>query len=462
MIENWKEMYLELLTNYLKDENELSLYRVSLLGKEMIENGISPEEVLESHLAVLKQIVMNIGFNEWVPCFYKSFNLLIELMTAFGVVYREYVELKDELKKAFATQVAYKRLKFYVDEMEFVTSRLASMNEELDRRIIELSSLQKISKAINSVLEFDQLLKSITSSLSELVEYSSCSIMLFGKDNKLMIKSAVRKDSKIFSEHQIKLHLNVGEYVLQNREVFLVSDISRDNRFDTHGLSIRSLLALPMLVEKEVVGIIAIDSDEPDKYTQDTTRLLSIVAAQAGMAIKNSYTYEEIKKISMTDGLTGLYNHRYFYERLKTEIDWARHYNTPVSLLMVDIDNFKEYNDNYGHTSGDRALKKIAEILLRSTRQEDVVARYGGEEFAVILISVNADTAGKIADRIRQDIMNEALDGDNSVRKLITVSIGGASFPVHAQNVKQLVDEADKAMYHSKQAGKNCVTFSLC
>lgn len=457
---NWKETYLELLNNYINDENELSLYRVSMLGKEMVEMGVCPEEVVEAHLSMFKRIVKDINFRDWVPHFYKSFNLLIELMTVFGIAYREHIQFKDELKKTLATQVAYKRLKFYVDEMEFVTGRLATMNEELDKRIMELASLQKISKVINSVLEFDQLLKSIAYSLKDLTEHDSCSISMFDKDNTLILKNATTKDGKPFSESHENLHISVNKHALINREICIIKDLCKDNTFGTSEVEHRSILCVPMLVEKEIIGAITIDSLEPNMFNEEMSKLLSIVAAQAGMAIKNSMTYEGIKKISMTDGLTGVYNHQYFYDRLKTEMDWARHYNLPLSLLMIDIDDFKKYNDTYGHTAGDVALKTVANILLNAVRQEDVVSRYGGEEFAVILVSVDAIVAQKIAERIRQDIMKKIIgEGENAV-KSVTASIGCANFPIHAQGTKQLVDCADSAMYLSKKAGKNRVTFS--
>lgn len=455
----WKEEYVKVIEEYLKDENEFSLYSASLLGKELIEQGVSPDEVIEAHMIMFKKIVQERNYTEWIPYIYKSFNLLIELMTVYGITYQEHIELKEQLKSNLATQVAYKRLKFYVDEMEFVTKRLASMNEELDQRVIELSSLQKISRAINSVLELDQLFDSISASLDEIVQYDSCSIMLMERDKKLHFKKALRKDLQPFSDDQVEFHTFAAEIVLKKRDACLVRDTNEENLFSGNNSSARSLLGVPMLVGNEILGVITLDKATPDSFTDNTSRLLSIVASQAAIAIKNATNFEEVKKISITDGLTGLYNHQYFYDRLKTEIDWARHYNLPVSFLMLDIDSFKEYNDNFGHTAGDAVIKMIAKELQRCTREDDVVARYGGEEFAVILVSVDSNIAGKIAERIRKSIMEQSVKEENGFNRMVTVSIGVASFPQQAQTSKELVDCADKALYDSKKKGRNRVTF---
>jgi diguanylate cyclase (GGDEF)-like protein len=158
--------------------------------------------------------------------------------------------------------------------------------------------------------------------------------------------------------------------------------------------------------------------------------------------------------MASTDGLTGLNNHRTFQERLQQEIERARRFDTPLSLLMIDIDRFKKFNDTYGHTNGDEVLKIIARILKDNVRSIDFVARYGGEEFAVILPQVDLEGALVVAERIRRSAENYELVF-NGHKERVTLSIGVATYPDDASNREQLIDHADKALYLAKRTGRN-------
>ena len=167
--------------------------------------------------------------------------------------------------------------------------------------------------------------------------------------------------------------------------------------------------------------------------------------------LKNKYW-----KQAVTDGLTGLYNRRYFDEHLLQEVAISDRYDRLFTLLMLDIDDFKSYNDTYGHPEGDRALQRIAALLKHGARETDVVARYGGEEFALILRETRNEKALLIAERLRCLIENAHSEGDKSIlRERLTVSIGIAGFPTDGINVKELVARTDEALYAAKASGKN-------
>ncbi len=169
-------------------------------------------------------------------------------------------------------------------------------------------------------------------------------------------------------------------------------------------------------------------------------------------------TKEKLRQLSITDGLTGLYNYRYFKEQLMQELNRARRHNLSVSLIMMDIDHFKYYNDTNGHPAGDLVIKNIAGLLKENIRNIDVAARYGGEEFALVLTETNKESAGIVAEKIRKLIKDYSFDREESqpIGK-ITISTGVATFPADAQDFKSLVNMADKRLYRAKQAGRNVV-----
>jgi diguanylate cyclase (GGDEF)-like protein len=216
----------------------------------------------------------------------------------------------------------------------------------------------------------------------------------------------------------------------------------------------RSALILPLMAENEVFGIFYIGAVAPGTYHTEDLALASTVAYQAAMAIKNAELYQKMATLAITDGLTGLYTHRYFQERLVEEIRWAERYSKHLSLLMLDTDHFKEYNDALGHPEGDKLLVDIATLLRSYTRESDLICRYGGDEFSLVLRETGKEEAVKIAERIRH-AFSLRFNRDNIK---ITASIGVATFPEDGKIKSDLIAQADAALYRSKADGRNRVT----
>lgn len=164
--------------------------------------------------------------------------------------------------------------------------------------------------------------------------------------------------------------------------------------------------------------------------------------------------YEKVKQLSLTDELTSLHNRRYFLQKLREEIERAWRYSRKISLLLIDIDNFKQYNDVYGHQQGDDVLRMFSNRLRKIVRENDTVARLGGEEFVIIMPEANSDMAFNLAERLRLDVTNYPLRGANGK---FTVSIGVAGFPSDARDTTKLLRRADSALYEAKRRGKNKV-----
>jgi diguanylate cyclase (GGDEF)-like protein/PAS domain S-box-containing protein len=167
---------------------------------------------------------------------------------------------------------------------------------------------------------------------------------------------------------------------------------------------------------------------------------------------------EEALLLSYTDDLTGIYNHRFFIQQLTLEVERQKRYASPLSLLMIDIDYFKHYNDMNGHLAGDQVLKAIAFLIQRGVRQTDIVARYGGEEFSAILINAGREKAFEIAERVRRSVANTRIPNEEAQpNKNLTVSIGVATFSSSISTLTDLIREADHALYRAKKAGRNCI-----
>ena len=217
------------------------------------------------------------------------------------------------------------------------------------------------------------------------------------------------------------------------------------------------LVIMPLKAKDKVIGLITADNLFTQKnITPEDLRIFTMLANQAGLAIENSRLYEMVKHKSNTDSLTELWNHGFFQEKILEQIELHRKDGSHLSLLMLDIDDFKKLNDTFGHQKGDVVIIKIADILKHSARADDYVCRYGGEEFAILLPLTNKEEAHKLAEEIRKKVelnLSNHLITDQAYP--ITLSLGLASFPPDAQNKEELIAKADKAMYIAKFSGKN-------
>lgn len=224
------------------------------------------------------------------------------------------------------------------------------------------------------------------------------------------------------------------------------------------------LAIVPLKVRDNVTGLIVADNFVTRKpITKDDIRMLTMFANQAGLAIEKSRLYEKTLIRSHTDSLTGLWDHGYFQERLGNMLDQAKDQQDYLSLIMIDIDDFKIYNDTWGHQKGDEVLSKLARLFQEASRKLDYVCRYGGEEFAVVLPRTNLKDAVAIAERINSTVGRHHFEPAHDLpAQRITLSLGVATFPIHARTKSELIQAADKALYEAKRKGKNRIsTFSF-
>ncbi len=247
-------------------------------------------------------------------------------------------------------------------------------------------------------------------------------------------------------------------WVMGQSKPLVVGDASKDFRFQTLGshTGVKSLVSAPLMAGSEMLGLIRMESDLSGAFRQEDARLLSNFADLGTVALEHVALYRQTIELAITDGLTGLYVQRYYKERLRDEVFRAQEHKLPLSLLMLDVDNFKTYNDRYGHLVGDRVLKVVAQVLKESVRTVDLVARYGGEEFSVLLLKTPAVGAQTVAERIREKIEEQEIIASQESTH-VTVSIGVAELVPEFKEVEKFIDAADQALYQAKGEGKNCV-----
>ncbi|MCP3676530.1 MAG: diguanylate cyclase [Deltaproteobacteria bacterium] len=323
--------------------------------------------------------------------------------------------------------------------------------------------LQDIYKSIAPVLDRKDLYSSILNKSAELVGAEQGSLMMLsGKDKTLAIKATKGIDKRILDKVKIKVGEGISGKVIEKGTPIIVKDIESEliSRKSRSRYKTGSFVSLPLKIESRTVGVINIsDKITGEVFSKRDLDLLQSFACYASIALERGNYHrmtEELKKISVTDALTGLLNRRYFQERLFEEVERSKRQCKSFTLFIIDIDDFKAFNDRYGHLAGDEALKRVANAIKDAVRSIDVVSRLGGEEFCAILPYTTKSDAYVIAERIRQDVAEVRFMGENiPSNQWLTISLGVAEFPTDANTIDELIDKADKAMYLAKARGKN-------
>jgi diguanylate cyclase (GGDEF)-like protein len=220
----------------------------------------------------------------------------------------------------------------------------------------------------------------------------------------------------------------------------------------------RAMLAVPILREHQLLGLVTTVDPEDGGFGDDDIESLSALAVQAGVAIENARLHRVVERQAVTDALTGLANRRQFYEVLGREYERAQRFGTPLSLILLDIDDFKQINDTRGHLAGDAVLHGVATTLAELIREIDMAARYGGEEFAILLPQTGQEGAALLAERLRREIASRPIRFGPDEIEGITASFGVAAGPEDSMTQIDLIASADAALYQAKRDGKNHVT----
>jgi diguanylate cyclase (GGDEF)-like protein len=309
---------------------------------------------------------------------------------------------------------------------------LRRSHEEVRAQLRKQTSLHSVNLAIAAALDVDEVVRTTLDGADLLLGYDGAALYIAEDAGGLL-----------------QLHDMRGSMPAALREQTLDADAG-EPPLSPHG----DLLSLPLRSGNRLAGWLRLRRALPP-FSQDDLQLAELVAAQAAVGIQNARVFAMTHAQAITDGLTGLFNHRYFDQTLVAEIDRASRLNYPVGLLMADLDRFKTVNDTYGHEAGNELLRQIAQAVASSVRKTDMVARYGGDEIVVILPGCQRRSLAQVAEKVRTSAERVARRMSRTVP--VTVSIGGAMFPEDANTATELVGSADRALYQAKVAGRNRV-----
>jgi diguanylate cyclase (GGDEF)-like protein/PAS domain S-box-containing protein len=344
------------------------------------------------------------------------------------------------------------------------------LEEALLTEKTKLEQILAFDEEISSIKEFDQLINCVVDRVSTILEARKCSVMMLNDEKKvLMVVGAKGMSDVIAKNAKIELGLPIAGVVAGNGQPLLVKNIEYDKKFKRANKSTylgRSFMIVPVRLGNKVAGVINVADkvfrkslgkgsrlNYEETFNEIDLRILCDVAREVSIALENVELLSELNSLVVTDPLVNIYNYRQFSKSLDYEIKRCRRSDHPLCIIMIDIDDFKSYNDTFGHQEGDALLRNLGQIFKEQLREVDIVCRYAGDEFAVILPDTKIEGARNAAEKIRKAV------ADFSFKKEVTLSLGVAKY-IDKYSQYDLILSADKALYNAKNAGKNRIHIS--
>ncbi|MFH1263690.1 MAG: diguanylate cyclase [Pseudomonadota bacterium] len=328
----------------------------------------------------------------------------------------------------------------------------------------EVTSLYAASSALNRSLRMEDVMETLLQSARRIVPYDLGLVVLHdpkSDQNRVAAALGEEREGSLGEAFACAPERGLVSWVIRNQAPLSYNDFrSREgktplfNRRRPLPNLFESVFLIPMQVLGEPLGAVLFASKKNHFFSRNERKMLEVVTTQAAIAIKNARMVGALERLATTDGLTGLFNHRTFQETLGRELERSGRHPSATSLLLIDIDHFKKFNDEYGHPVGDFVLKEVAGVLSREVRKVDAVCRHGGEEFAVILVNTSAIGAFRMAERIVAAVARSRFQHEGLTLR-VTVSVGAASFPEDAKEREELIERADRALYRAKRTGRN-------
>ncbi|MBU8933938.1 MAG: sensor domain-containing diguanylate cyclase [candidate division Zixibacteria bacterium] len=343
-----------------------------------------------------------------------------------------------------------KRLLHLFDTLNMRTS-------ELERSQGQMEMVYANMRNLSTILEPDDVVRETTSILGSILDYPDHSIIFRDKSDQFVYRvRSVNGNANYHMKTVDTEKFSLAKMVSKLDEPVRILDTrSRDDFVPLVGET-QSAMIVPMNSHGVINGVVIVESNHAKAFTERDLQTLSMVARSAAMALENAELHKQTEALTIIDDLTGAYNYRYFIRKFEEEKRRASRYGVALSLIMIDIDWFKKFNDTYGHEIGNQMLSHLARIIQGSIRDVDIFSRYGGEEFVVILPQTGQEEATVIGERIRSNVMESVISAAEEQLR-ITVSVGVSSFPENGRPQEELVSAADRALYQAKDEGRNLV-----
>jgi diguanylate cyclase (GGDEF)-like protein len=329
------------------------------------------------------------------------------------------------------------------------------LQEELRKREQELSLISRLAGVITSSLNIQEVYDTFITGLREVIAVDFATVALID-GNQLRLSALYDEVGSSWQTGDSKKYEGTAtQWVTRNKKSHLEPDLAQDSTFfsgkELVELGIRSVVCLPLITKDEGIGSLNIASRHAHSYSQEQINLLERLASQISTSVANAQLYARAEQRARVDELTGLFNRRHFDESIRREVERHSRYGSMLSLVLLDLDNFKSYNDLTGHVVGDKLLTRVGHLIKESLRNIDLAFRYGGDEFAIILPDTSGEDALAVTERVRSRIADN-LGGE---QVLITASLGLASWPNDGLAPDDITDAADQALYYAKQTGGN-------
>lgn len=363
----------------------------------------------------------------------------------------------DYITKPFDGQELLSRVRAHLRSKE--------LYEQLEEEKKDLAEILNIMELMTSTLKSNGILYTLVKKIADHAKIDRCSIVKIGNKKDIAYVIATHEDPTI---KNLPIHLDKYPEIrlaLRTKEPVIIDDVENDPIMkDVRNLlkkvGFGSIMVLPLFRKEKTVGVLFLRAARKDNpFTEGEIRFCRILASAAARALENIGLYEQMEALnrelareSITDGLTQLYNQRYFYKKLEEEFDRARRYMSYLSCIMIDADDFKKINDTFGHRQGDHLLKEIATVFKKAVRKTDILARYGGDEFIILLPHTNEEGAYMHAERIRKAVHDHSYTSMDIGDIKLSISLGVATYPEKDINTDaDLIKEADRALYSAKR-----------
>lgn len=324
------------------------------------------------------------------------------------------------------------------------------------RRSRQLEAINAIARQTTALLNLDELLGKVCDLVLQTFPVDHVVVQLLDEDARLTVRAHKGKLTPILTQGStFPVGTGMGTRALELGKTIVENEVAFMPHYTASFVETRSEMCVPLIFFGEKLGVLMLESAKPHNFTDENVTPLESVADICAGAIQNAHHFEKAQQLAYIDGLTGIYNRRYFEMEISSEIERASRYNGSLAVIMIDIDNFKRLNDEFGHLLGDEVLRQVSNAFGQQLRKVDVVCRYGGEEFAILVPQTSGGNALEVAEKLRRMVETYRFPG---VPVKVTISAGVAEFPAHGKTRDELVAAADAALYASKEAGRNRVS----